>query len=102
MLPDPVACVKAPRVIGPPLPKDPALRAKEQDLRSLMIVLRGKLLVQGDVDTDVIAKANAAVAAVDGTDNATVRADAMAVKSMIVAINAPTIAIRTRWARSTS
>ena len=90
MLPDPLACVNAPRVIGPPLPKDPALRAKEQDLRSLMIVLRGKLLVQGDVDKDVIAKANAAVAAVDGTDNPTVRADAMAVKSMIVALNART------------
>jgi len=88
MLPDPTGCVNAPRVIGPPLPKDPALRAKEQDLRALMIVLRGKLLVQGEVDKDVIARGNAAVAAVDGTDNPSVRADAMAVKSMLVALDA--------------
>ena len=90
MLPDPRGCVLAPRVIAPPLPKDPALRAQVQELRTLMIVLRGRLLANEDTDPEVIARANAAVAAVEKTDEPSIRADAMGVKSMLVATTART------------
>jgi serine/threonine protein kinase len=90
MLPDPAGCVNAPRVIAPPLPKDPALRERVQELRTLMIVLRGHLLANEPVDDAAIARANAVVAAVHDSDSASVRADAMAVKSLIVATSART------------
>ena len=68
MLPDPVGCVRAPRVIAPPLPKDPELRARVQELRTLMIVLRGRLLANEPADPETIARANAAIAAVEKID----------------------------------
>jgi hypothetical protein len=88
MLPDPAGCVNAPRVIAPPLPKDPALRDRVQELRTLMIVLRGRLLANDPADDETVARANAAIAAVENIDNPSVRADAMAVKSVIVASSA--------------
>ncbi len=88
MLPDPVGCVRAPRVIGPPLPKEAALRAKVQELRSLMIVLRGRLLANDTPDADTLAKATAAVAAVDGVHDPSIRADAVALQSMIASLKA--------------
>ncbi|MBV8761189.1 MAG: hypothetical protein JO257_28085, partial [Deltaproteobacteria bacterium] len=90
MLPDPGGCVRAPRVIGPPLPKDPALRAREQELRMFMIVLRGRVMAGDDVDPDVLAKARAAAESVEHSENPSVRADAIGVLAMIAAADART------------
>jgi tetratricopeptide (TPR) repeat protein len=88
MLPSPEGCVRAPRVIPPPLPKDPALRGRLQEMRTLLLVLRGKLLSDEPVSDDTIRRANEAIAAVEKSDDASARAAAISVKSMVVAYKA--------------
>ena len=86
ILPSPEACQKAPRVIAPPLPKDPAVRSKVQKLRSLLFMMRTKILDQGFVDRDeLLARANAAIAEADGMGDLTLKSDALGLRALVIA-----------------
>jgi len=88
MLPDPEGCVRAPRVIPPPLPKDPALRARMQDMRTLLIIMRGKLLSGDPIAPEILQRTKDTVAALRKYDDPTAKAGAVSLESMLVAFNA--------------
>jgi predicted Ser/Thr protein kinase len=90
MLPAPEACVRAPRVISAPLPKDPVLRAHLQDMRTLLIVMRGKLLSGDLVSPATIQRAKDTIAALDKYDDATAKAGAVSLEAMVVSAEAVT------------
>jgi hypothetical protein len=84
MLPSPEGCVRAPRVIAPPLPKDPVLRANIQELRTAMIILNARF--RGDeLSPELIRRTKEAIAAIEHSENASARATAAAAKSLVVA-----------------
>jgi hypothetical protein len=90
MLPSPEGCVRAPRVIPPPLPKDPALRARIQELRAALIVLGSRLLDGEQISPETLRRANEAIAAAEHSDDPSARAIAAGAKSMMVAVEATT------------
>lgn len=84
MLPPPVDCQLAPRVIAPPPPKDPVVRAKVRQLHSLLLALRTKIFDRDSSD-DLLAKANAAIKEAEGTGDPTVRTEALGLRALVLA-----------------
>jgi predicted Ser/Thr protein kinase len=85
MLPSPEACQLAPRVISPPLPKDPAVRRKVQKLHSLLLALRTKIFDRDSNSEALLEKANAAIKEAEGTGDSTVRAEALGLRALVLA-----------------
>jgi hypothetical protein len=85
MLPSPEACQLAPRVISPPLPKDPAVRRKVQQLHSLLLALRTKIFDRDSNSESLLAKANEAIKEAEGTGDSTVRAEALGLRALVLA-----------------
>jgi predicted Ser/Thr protein kinase len=88
MLPAPEGCVRAPRVIAPPLPKDPRLRSQLQEMRTLLIIMRGKLLSNEPVSPATLQRAKDTVAALEKYDDPAAKAGAVSLKSMVVSADA--------------
>jgi serine/threonine protein kinase len=88
MLPAPEGCVRAPRVIAPPLPKDPVLRSHLQEMRTLLIIMRGKLLSSEPITPALLQRAKDVVAALEKYDDPNAKAGAVSLKSMVIAAEA--------------
>jgi len=86
VLPAPEACQKAPRVISPPLPKDPEVRRKVEHLRSLLLVMRTRIMDRQSAERDaLLTRANAAIAEAEGTGDLQLKSEALGLRALVLA-----------------